>query len=228
MLDALAEGAGPAAAWTAVTRPALVLGRAASDPPLDETLAAREEIVIRRRGSGGGAVLWDADLLALDVALPAGHALADRDVVRAYRWLGAALADAMRDLGAEDVHLVLPEEARAAREASRATAAACFGALSSYEVTAAGRKLVGVSQIRRRHGMLLQAGIPLAFDASRLARLLLLDRAAADALAAGTVGLAELVPGVTMGDVVTAVERRVSAHGIGEASRTDPRETPCA
>lgn len=228
MLDAIAQGGGAAAAWTVVTRPVLVLGRAAADPPLDEALAGREGIAIRRRGSGGGAVLWDRDLLALDVAVPSGHELADRDVVRAYRWLGSALADAVRDLGVPRVHLVAPAEARAARAASATTAAACFGSLSSYELTVSGRKLVGLSQIRRRHGALLQVGIPLTFDAPRLARLLLLDPAAADALAAGTAGLADLVPGVTADDVVDAVDRRLASHGIERATTAETPEIPCA
>ena len=106
MLGDLAAGAGPAIAWTTVTSPALVLGRAAQDPPLDLDLAGREGIAILRRGSGGGAVLWDTGLLALDVALPSEHRLADRDVVRAYRWLGEALGAAMAEIGVPGVRVV--------------------------------------------------------------------------------------------------------------------------
>lgn len=212
MLDEIAGGGGPAISWTLVSEPALVLGRTASDPPLDRDLADRRGIAIVGRRSGGGAVLWDRDLLALDVALPAGHALADRDVVRAYRWLGEALSEAMTDLGAIDVSVVSPERAHADRAEARATSAACFGSLSPYEVISGGRKLVGLSQVRRRHGALLQVGIPLRLDMALLSALLRLPPAARQALERRTVALDELVPGVGVDEVVAACEARLSAR----------------
>ncbi len=210
MLGDLAAGGGPAVAWTTVTSPALVLGRAAQDPPLDLDLAGREGIAILRRGSGGGAVLWDTGLLALDVALPSEHRLADRDVVRAYRWLGEALGAAMAEIGVPGVRVVPPDVARADRVAAAATAAACFGSLSPYEVVADGRKLVGLSQVRRREGALLQAGIPLTFDAGRLSDLLRLDPVAAGALSERTVGLRRLVPSADEALVIATVDRHVA------------------
>jgi len=224
MLGDLAAGAGPAIAWTIVTSPALVLGRAAHDPPLDLDLAGREGIAILRRGSGGGAVLWDADLLALDVALPPDHALAARDVVEAYRWLGEALGEAMRDLGMPSVRVVPPDEARADRTRASRTVAACFGALSPHEVTAEGRKLVGLSQVRRRTGVLLQVGIPLTFDASLLARLLRFDADATTSLAARTVGAREYVPGIRDEDVIDAVDLRLRERA--EAGRAAQPSRP--
>ncbi len=219
MLGDLAAGAGPAIAWTTVTSPALVLGRAANDPALDLDLARREGIAILRRGSGGGAVLWDTGLLALDVALPSGHRLADRDVVRAYRWLGEALGAAMAEIGVPGVQVVAPDVARADRNAAAATAAACFGSLSPYEVAADGRKLVGLSQIRRREGALLQAGIPLTFDAGRLSDLLRLDPVAGRSLSERTVGLRRLVPSADEALVTATVDRHV-------ASAADARLVP--
>ena len=128
-----------------------------------------------RRSSGGGPVLWDRDLLALDVALPRGHPLAADDVVAAYRWLGEAIADALGAVGVADVEVIDVPRARAAAGAPGAAADACFGGLSPFEVLAGGRKVVGLSQARRRPGALLQAGIPLTLDAARLARLMARD-----------------------------------------------------
>ena len=89
---------------------------------------------------------------------------------------------------------------------ARAADVACFGGLSPYEVLAGGRKVVGLSQARRRQGTLLQAGVLLDLDAARLARLLDGgDRLAAD-LTAAAAGLRERVPGVEPDDVAAAVD----------------------
>jgi lipoate-protein ligase A len=73
-------------------------------------------------------------------------------------------------------------------------------------VLAGGRKVVGLSQARRRGGTLLQAGVLLDLDAARLARVLGGgDRLAAD-LAAAAAGLGELVPGLEPDGVVAAVD----------------------
>jgi hypothetical protein len=81
--------------------------------------------------------------------------------------------------------------------------------------------VVGLSQTRRRPGALLQAGIPLALDAPRLARLLGRDAAWADDLAATAAGVRELAPGVAAGDVVAAAEAAIAAReGVDYNART--------
>ncbi len=199
----------PAYSWSTVRSPGLVLGRLARDPALDRTAIAADGVVVVRRSSGGGPVLWDRDLLALDVVLPRGHALATDDVVAAYRWLGEAIADALRTLGVDGVEVIGVERARRMRAAPGAAADACFGGLSPFEVLAGGRKVVGLSQARRRPGTLLQAGIPLAVDAAGLARLMGRDAAFAAGLAATAAGVRELVPGVSGERVVAAVDAAV-------------------
>jgi lipoate-protein ligase A len=207
--------------WSTVTAPGLVLGRHAVDPELDRDAVAAEGVPVLKRTSGGGPVLWDGDLVALDVVLPRGHRLAADDVVLAYRWLGEALADALRALGVPDVEVVDVARARAAKAAPGPAADACFGGLSPWEVLAAGRKVVGLSQTRRRPGALLQAGIPLRLDAARLARLLGRAPAWADGLAATAAGLRELAPDVTADDVVAAADAAIAAReGVRYSARS--------
>ena len=82
--------------------------------------------------------------------------------------------------------------------------------------SAGGRKVVGLSQARRRPGTLLQAGIPLRLDAAPAGAP---DgprrRLRAGARAPTAAGVDELAPGVTAGDLVTAVDAEV---GRGWAS----------
>ena len=209
----------PVLSWSMVTAPGLVLGRHAVDPELDHGAVAAEGVEVLKRSSGGGPVLWDRDLLALDVVLPRGHRLAPDDVVAAYRWLGEALAGALTAVGVPGVEVVALERARAA--APGPAADACFGGLSPWEVLAGCRKVVGLSQTRRRPGALLQAGIPLRLDAARLARLLGRDPAWADGLAATATGLRDLAPDVTPGDVVAAADAAIAAReGVRYSARS--------
>ncbi len=203
LLRSIPAGGPPVASWSTVTAPCLVLGRSGADTGAIEAAARAEGLPVLRRSSGGGPVLWDAGLLALDVVLPRGHRLEGRDVVEGYRWLGDALAGGLRLLGVPDVEVVQVPRARAAEP--RPADVACFGGLSPYEVLAGGRKAVGLSQARRRQGTLLQAGVLLDLDAARLARLLGGgDRLAAD-LTAAAAGLRAHVPGVEPDDVAAAV-----------------------
>ena len=202
---------GPVAySWSRTASPALVLGRSGVDQRFNWTVAHDEGVTVVRRSSGGGPVLWDRDLLALDVVLPRGHPLAHADVVMAYRWLGEAISAALRTCGVSDVEVVGVERARATRGEPGPAADACFGGISPFEVTAGDRKVVGLSQARRASGTLLQAGIPMRLDAARLARLMGRDAAFAEGLAAAAAGIDELSPHVDADALMAAVDAEVA------------------
>jgi lipoate---protein ligase len=155
--------------------------------------------------------VWDAGLVALDVVLPPGHPLAPADVVETYRWLGEAVAEALAELGLEHVEVAEIARARSASAAPGEAAAACFGGLSPFEVLVDGRKVLGLSQARRRPGTLLQAGLLLDLDADGLARLMGRGATFARALAAAAAGLREWRADLAAADLVSAVERAVSS-----------------
>lgn len=204
LLKSMAAGASPIASWSTVSEACLVLGRSGEDTAALEDAAGARGLPVLRRSSGGGPVLWDPGLLALDVVLPPGHPLNGDDVVEAYRWIGEVLAGGLRALGAPGVELVEVPRARAA--APRPADVACFGGLSPYEVLAGGRKVVGLSQTRRRNGTLLQAGILLDLDAPLLAELLGAGEPLAADLAAAAAGLREWLPDATPDGVADAVD----------------------
>lgn len=139
------------------------------------------ELLLRR--SGGGAVLVGPWMLGLSVVLPGAHALVGGGMVASYRWLGELLADVLRDAGVA-AQALPPDAARAAAAARMLPTLqwACFGALSPWEVVASGRKIAGLAQVRRRHGVLLVGGLLL--DAPDWPVLCAgLDQPAGDALA---------------------------------------------
>ncbi len=166
------EGAQPddpaTVAWWLVERDALVLGRG-STVAADTAACAAAGVEVVRRSSGGGPVLWGPDLLAVDVIVPRDHPLHSDDVVDSYRLLGEAMTRAIMRLGAP-ARAVDPAETRSLD--STMGALSCFAALSPWEVVIDDRKAVGLSQVRRRTGTLLQAGILLDVDGARLTSLL--------------------------------------------------------
>jgi len=217
LLDAVGPSTPPTVGWSQAQPRALVLGRAAGEPPADLDACARLGIDVVRRRSGGGPVLWDGNLLGLDVWLPRGHPLAPDDVVETYRWLGEALAAGLSEIGAA-ARVVGIDEAHTGFAASGVADAvagrACFGGLSPYEVVVDGRKVVGLAQVRRPNGALLQAGIALRVDARLLAELLHREGAAADDVAQSlgrrAVGLLDLVPDLDARGLVDVLERNIA------------------
>lgn len=245
MADALGRAAGllahvldggPALAWAPVAPPGLVLGRSAGPEPVDWAACARAGVGVHRRASGGGPVLWDADLVAFDIVLPAGHALLSSDVVASYRWLGEALAEALGALGI-DARAVLTDDARALAADRRDTpaAAACYGNLSPFEVVSDGRKLVGLAQVRRRVGALFQVGIPLRPAGAALAELLDLGGASRAAFAADLngfcPGLSAWIADADGPDVEEAVEATLAGElsvTLVNAKQSDAEEETAA
>ncbi|MDQ3699600.1 MAG: ligase [Chloroflexota bacterium] len=185
--------------WYSYSAPAVVLGVGQPPSIMDEAACARAGMAVVKRTSGGAAVLADERLLALDVAIPDHLPLAGRDVVRAYRWLGEVWREALNALSpaaSMSLSLVGAEAARADQVAQRCAPAgtaawargwACFGTLSPSEVVLAQgeawqRKVVGLSQIRKRGVVVFQVGLYTSTDGHALARLLALPAPEREAL----------------------------------------------
>jgi lipoate-protein ligase A len=180
--SALLERAMDGAAGTlAVTfaETTLVVGSAQPDDTVDCAACEADGVRVLRRGSGGGAVLCDPGLLEVDVALPAGHPLLDHDVSESYRFLGELWLEALHGLGV-DGRLVTVAEARELPDDRRAAArVACYAGLSPYEVVdAAGAKLVGMCQRRRRGAALLQCSLACGADPGDVCRYVAVEAAA--------------------------------------------------
>ena len=198
--------------WAEVQPPALILGSSERLDDANFDAGAARRVAVYRRASGGGAVLTEASL-ALDLVVPPGDPLDVDDVTASYRWLGETWALALGRLGVT-ARVVGVAEARAdAQTLPPLLKRACFGGLSPSEVAVGPRKIVGLSQRRRRSGALLQAGVYLRWSSDRTAELLTHtaeERAALTALlderVAGldTVGLGQ-VEGAAVRQAVEAV-----------------------
>jgi lipoate-protein ligase A len=189
----------PTVWWHATERPTLIVGAGQRLTPAAVQRARERGVLVVRRQAGGTSVYAASGVLGLDVMLPAGHRLALSDVVESYRWLGETWLAALERLGVA-ARIVSVRDAREAEtppaDVADAMRAACFGTLSPYELTAGGRKLVGLAQVRRRAGVLLQSAVHLHFDAHTLAWLLSDDTPAEleARLHRAAAGLDELAP----------------------------------
>jgi lipoate-protein ligase A len=118
-----------------------------------------------RRPTGGRAVLHDAEL-TYSVVARADDVRVSGTVLESYRKISSAILEGLRVLG---VHADMKPMRQPASpiahplglpplgKVATAPTAACFDVPSDYEITAAGRKLVGSAQVRRA-GVLLQHG----------------------------------------------------------------------
>lgn len=132
-----------------------------------------------RRPTGGRAILH-TDELTYSVIAPLTEPRVAGSVLESYRRLSAALLDALERLG-------LPARAEkdytSTAEGQKA-GPVCFEVPSHYEITVAGKKLVGSAQARRKEGVLQHGSLPLYGDLTRITRALIYPHEAARVQAA--------------------------------------------
>lgn len=189
---ALLSGTGEMGRLALVLEPlgtALVLGSTQPETCADREACAVAGVEVVRRRSGGGAVLVDAgSVLWVDLVVPTGDPLWSPDVGRAAWWVGEAWADALIGAGLREL-----EVWKGPMRRNEWSSLVCFAGIGAGEVvSAAGPKVVGISQRRTRQGALFQCACMIRWEPERLLQLLALDRgersAAMGALAGAAVG----------------------------------------
>ncbi|MCZ7561998.1 MAG: ligase [Burkholderiaceae bacterium] len=168
-----------AAQWRVWLYPAAEIVLGCSQRALHAEVARRAPpgIPVSVRPSGGGAVLAGPWMVGASVVLPPDDRLLAEGLVGSYRWLGELHAQVMREAGVDARAIapqpvsqpsvarltqqspVQPSQPRSGQATTDTVRWACFGSLSPWEVTdAAGRKLTGLAQQRRRSGVAFSAG----------------------------------------------------------------------
>jgi lipoate-protein ligase A len=167
-LLAAAERGAPAVLRLFAFRPfGITLGRGQDAArALDLARCAAEGVPWAQRPTGGRAI-FHAEEWTFSLAAPLGDERWGGSPAESYASLSALIARALARLG-------LPVEfargaRRAADEPAAPLAAACFAASARHEITAAGRKLVGIAQRRTRAALLQQGSILLGEGHLRLA-----------------------------------------------------------
>lgn len=151
--------------WCRPDDDAIVLGSRQTSEVIDPgACAAAGLAVVRRRSGGGLVVIRRAAMIWIDLVLP--HGVAPDDVRGAMVWAGERWRDALVaiagfDAGDLTVH-------RGGMESSTWSDLVCFAGIGPGEVLLDGRKLVGLSQRRTRHGIRVQGLVHTASPTSDL------------------------------------------------------------
>jgi lipoyl(octanoyl) transferase len=181
MLEAVGKGAVLPTLRLYAWQPAcLSLGYAQplADADLSSLQANGWDVV--RRPTGGRAILH-TDELTYCVVGPQNEPRLAGGVLESYRTLSVALLQALQLLGlpAEAQEkpvspggLALGNGSQAASSGFANQNPVCFEVPSNYEITVAGRKLLGSAQARRKEGVLQHGSLPLYGDLGRIIRAL--------------------------------------------------------
>ncbi len=181
------------------SRPTVSLGRFQDALGVDIDYCREHGVDVVRRFTGGRGVLHDDELTYCVVASESDGV--PRGIANSYRYLSASLAEAYRLLGvAADL---VP------REGGAKDSAACYLHSSPADLSLGGRKLSGSAQVWLHDTVMQHGSFVITRDIAREARAFRLEPAAARALAATTVTLAdeldalppreELIEGVVAG-----------------------------
>jgi lipoyl(octanoyl) transferase len=189
-------------------QPTLSLGYAQNaQQEVDLAACHAQGVAVIRRPTGGRAVLHDQEV-TYSVVMPLARDDGPHTITEHYRRIGMALAAALQALGLS-VHLARPQVRAASTRAPASPA--CFAALSRYELSVVGKKIVGSAQKRAQRALLQHGSIPLWMDRQRLFQCLQVppEHRAALVQTAYT----------TMGAVNEVAPRPVSLAAVHEALR---------
>lgn len=172
LTDVLEGTSPPTLRFYAWSPPCLSLGRnqPLADVDLASCRAAGVDVV--RRPTGGRAILH-TDELTYSVSLLQTDPLAAGGVLESYRRLSEGLLTGLHRLGVQVSRAIgapIAPSGRGVCQQRPATdlTAVCFERPSDYEITVAGRKLVGSAQWRAQGGVLQHGTLPLCGDITRI------------------------------------------------------------
>jgi lipoate-protein ligase A len=146
----------------------LSLGHAQPFADVDNARLKERGWEVVRRPTGGRAILH-TDELTYSVTGSAAEQLLAGGVLESYNRIAQALLLALQILK-------LPVEIKEGKpENSETLNPVCFEVPSTYEITVAGKKLIGSAQARKKEGVLQHGSLPLTGDLTRICQALVFE-----------------------------------------------------
>jgi len=173
-----------------------------------------------RRPTGGRAVLHSDDL-TYSIVFPRNFSGTGSSVAATYFIIMKCLVHAFSQLG---IHPQIQDSADPLIKSGRHVKLPCFLAPNRDEIMVNGRKLVGSAQYRTRETVLQHGSIPLSEASCTLPRYFLIDTTEQEEqiklLRAKSISLAELLPGIRLETIISALIEGFSAGFSLPVART--------
>lgn len=150
-------------AWDPAT---LSLGFAQHQDEIDLSTLQEFGWGIVRRPTGGRAILH-VDELTYSITAPEDEPPLAGSLLDSYHLISKAILGSLKHLG-----VVACNEMEYDKPTGSNPAPVCFETPSNYEITSAGRKLVGSAQARKYNGLLQHGSLPLSGDLTRINRVI--------------------------------------------------------
>ncbi len=161
--------------------PCLSLGYAQSVADVDREQLENHGWDLVRRPTGGRAILH-TDELTYSVIAPLTEPRVYGSILESYRRLAQALLSALAVIGLD----AQADKDHARSKKNVPSGPVCFEVPSNYEITVAGKKLIGSAQARRREGVLQHGSLPLYGDLTRIVQVLVFDSEATAPIGSGS------------------------------------------
>lgn len=146
----------------------LSLGHAQPFSDVDVSRLKERSWEVVRRATGGRAILH-TDELTYSIIAPNDEPSVAGTVLESYNRLAQALLLAVKKLD-------LPVEMKEGKaDGNGASNPICFEVPSTYEITVAGKKLIGSAQARKKEGVLQHGSLPLTGDLARICQALVFE-----------------------------------------------------
>ena len=195
--ERLLAAAAPSWRVAEIAGPSMTLGVAQAGEPASAARAQAARIPVVRRRSGGTGLIHEEGDLAWAIVLPRSDPRVGRDFARAYSRLGAAVVEALSDLG-------LDAEWTPSAGVSDEF---CLLARTGHALTVRGRAIGGAAQHLTRTALLHHGSLSVRVDRARLRSVFEIPM---ESLTHRVTSVAEEAPGGTISGLRPAVERRLA------------------
>jgi lipoyl(octanoyl) transferase len=146
----------------------LSLGHAQPFADVDTARRRERGWDVVRRATGGRAILH-TDELTYSVTGSAEEPVLAGGVLESYNRIAQALLLAVKNLG---LPVKMKQAVGHAPDVADTVNPVCFEVPSTYEITVAGKKLIGSAQARKKEGVLQHGSLPLTGDLTRICQAL--------------------------------------------------------
>ncbi|MHC1758733.1 MAG: biotin/lipoate A/B protein ligase family protein [Negativicutes bacterium] len=143
---------------------------------IDRVVCKRQGIDVVRRLTGGRAVLHDVEV-TYSLVVSEDESYIPSGMTDSYLFFSRGIVAGLARMGI--IAQVKMPEVAVRSNAGTVRSAACFDAVSHYEITIGGRKVVGSAQVRKDGVLLQQGSILLRFFPERMASVMCFDDEAA-------------------------------------------------